>query len=75
MKREPCDADRAFLDGATANERQTVYPFYDLTVPLLESCLFRALYHLSAICQESFAVDHFPNEIELHFFQPKETVS
>lgn len=47
---------------------QTVYPFYDLTLPLLETCLLRSFYHLSAICQESFAVGLFPNEIELHFW-------
>lgn len=46
---------------------QTVYPFYDLTLPLLETCLLRSFYHLSAICQESFAVDPFPTETELHF--------
>ena len=46
---------------------QTVCPFYDLTLPLLETCLLRSFYHLSAICQR-FAADLFPNEIELHFW-------
>ena len=47
-------------------KRQTVYPFYDLTLPLLH--LFtQVFYRLSAICQKSFAVDLFPNETELHF--------
>lgn len=47
---------------------QTVCPFYDLTLPLLETCLLRSFYRRSAIYQESFAVDLFPNEIELHFW-------